>query len=230
MKLKNILIVAFSILLLSCGNHSNSEVFIEKATGRYLYNSDEVVIVYFEKGELTINWRGATSIKPLKVDENTFYVKEMNEKIQFITNPVTQKDYIVLVPKEKDQPIKYNYRKLKNTEKTPSEYFKNNEFDKALEGYLTIQKNDSLDSAINESDLNSIGYKELRDKNYIKALNIFKINMALYPASSNVYDSYADGMKQSGDTLQAIQYYKKSLAIDSGNSRAKEFIKKYEKK
>ena len=229
MKLKTILILAFSMLILSCGNNSNSEALIEKATGRYLYNSDEVVEVYFEKNELTLKWRGATSIKPLKVGENTFYVKEMNEKIQFITNPATQKDYIALVPKEKDKQLEYNYRKLEATEETPSEYFKNNEFDKALEGYLTIQKNDSLDSAINEGDLNSLGYKELRDKNYIKAMNIFKINMALYPSSPNVYDSYADGLKQSGDTIQAIAYYKKSLAIDSGNSRAKKFIKKYEK-
>jgi len=218
------------MLLLSCGNNSNSEAFIEKATGRYLYNSDEVVIVYFEKGELTIQWRGATSIKPLKVGENTFYVKEMNEKIQFLTNPTNQKKYIVLVPKNDGKPQQYNYRKLEANEKTPSEYFSNNEFDKALEGYLTIQKNDSLDSAINEGGLNELGYKELRDKNYIKAINIFKINMALYPTSSNVYDSYADGLKQSGDTIQAIQYYKKSLTLDSGNSRAKEFIKKYEKK
>lgn len=218
------------MLLLSCGNNSNSEAFIEKATGRYLYNSDEVVIVYFEKGELTIQWRGASSIKPLKVGENTFYVKEMNEKIQFLTNPTNQKKYIVLVPKNDGKPQQYNYRKLEANEKIPSEYFSNNEFDKALEGYLTIQKNDSLDSAINEGGLNELGYKELRDKNYIKAINIFKINMALYPTSSNVYDSYADGLKQSGDTIQAIQYYKKSLTIDSGNSRAKEFIKKYEKK
>lgn len=230
MNLKNILIFAFSIVILACGNNSNSEAFIKKATGRYLYNSDEVVEVYFIKGELTLKWRGATSIKPLKVDDSTFYVKEMNEKIQFITNPVTKKDYIALVPKEKDKELKYNYIKLEVTEKIPSEYFKNNEFDKALEGYLTIQKNDSLDSAINEGDLNSLGYKELRDKNYIKAINIFKINMALYPTSSNVYDSYADGLKQSGDTIQAIQYYKKSLTLDSGNSGAKNFIEKYEKK
>ena len=54
--------------------------------------------------------------------------------------------------------------------------------------------------------------------------------MELYPASSNVYDSYADALKVSGDTLEAIKYYKKSLAIDSGNRNAKRFVEKYDKK
>ena len=50
--------------------------------------------------------------------------------------------------------------------------------------------------------------------------------MQLYPYSSNVYDSYADALRQNGDTLQAIEFYKKSFVIDSGNKRAKNFIEK----
>ena len=194
-----------------------------------MYNSDEVIKIYFEENELFIEWRGAKSIKPLKVDENTFFVKEMNEKIQFLTNPSNQQDYIVLVPKEKEKTLVYNFKKLFKNEKIPSEYLKNNEFEKAVEGYLTIQKNDSLDTAVKESNFNSLGYKELREKEYTTAINIFKINVVLYPESSNVYDSLGEAYMKSGDTLKAITNYNKSLELDSGNARAKRQLKKLNK-
>lgn len=229
MNFKNIFLIA-SILLISCSSSSNSDEFIKKVSGRYLFNSDEVIEVYFENNALFIKWRGATKIKPLKVNENTFYVKEMNEKVQFLTNPSNQLDYIVIVPKENEKSIEYNYRKLNAGEKIPSEYLKNKEFDKALEAYLTLKKYDSLDNAIKEGTLNSLGYKELRAENYENSINIFKINVELYPESSNVYDSLGEAYMKSGDTIQAIANYKKALELDSANSRAKRQIKKLEKK
>ncbi len=229
MKTKFIFLI-IPLFFLSCSTSENSDAFIKKVSGRYLFNSDEVIEVYFENNTLFLKWRGATKIAPLKVNENTFYVKEMNEKIQFLNNPSNQLDYIIVVPKEDTTKLEYNYRKLNHDEKIPSEYLKNKEFDKALEAYLTIKKNDSLDSAINESILNSLGYKELREKNFETSINIFKINVEIYPESSNVYDSLGEAYMKNGDTLQAITSYKKSLELDSGNSRAKRQIKKLEKK
>jgi tetratricopeptide (TPR) repeat protein len=230
MKLNGVISIVLGLLLLACGSSNNSEEFIKKVSGRYLYNSDEVIEVYFNENKLYMKWRGATQIAPLKVNENTFYVKEMNEKIQFLTNPSDQLDYIVVVPKEEDNAIVYNYRKLNDEERIPSEYLENNEFDKALESFLAIKKKDSLDSAIDEGDLNSLGYRKLREEKYTEAINIFKINVGLYPYSSNVYDSLGEAFMKSGDTVQAIENYKKSLELDSGNSRAKRHLKNLEKK
>lgn len=230
MILKGSVSIILFMLLLSCNSNSYSPEFIKKATGRYLYNSDEVIRIYFEESEMYLAWRGAKKITPLKVNDSTFFVKEMNEKIQFLTNPTNQKQYIVLVPKEENKPIVYNYIKLNEDEKVPSEYLTNKQFDKALEGYLAIKEKDSLDSSINENYLNSLGYEALREKNFDKAIAIFKINVALYPNSSNVYDSLAEAYMKSGDTLKSIENYKKSLTFDSGNSRAKQQLKKLEKK
>ena len=230
MKFHYLLFFLVSLLFYGCSNNANNPEFIKKATGRYLYNSDEVIEAYFEENELYIAWRGAKKIKPLKVDDATFFVKEMNEKIQFLTNPENQKDYMVLVPKEENTPIVYNFLKLNEGEKVPSEYLENKEFDKALLGYLAIKKKDSLDSSIDEKYLNSLGYKRLREKNFEMAKAIFKINAALYPKSSNVYDSLAEAYLKSGDTVKAIENYKTSLRLDSGNDRAKNQLKKLEKK
>ncbi|HSQ47442.1 MAG TPA: hypothetical protein VLM44_11060 [Lutibacter sp.] len=218
------------VLFYGCSNNANNPEFIKKASGRYLYNSDEVIQVYFEENKMFMDWRGAKKIKPLKVDDATFFVKEMNEKIQFLDNPKNQTTYIVLVPKEKNTPIVYNFIKLNEGEKVPSEYLDNKEFDKALEGYLAIKKKDSLDSSIDENYFNSLGYKTLRDKNFELAIAIFKINVALYPNSSNVYDSLGEAYLKSGDTLKAIENYKIAVTFDSGNNRAKNQIKKLEKK
>ncbi len=230
MKFNYIFFFLGCLLFYGCSNNFNEPEFIKKATGRYLYNSDEVIHIYFEENEMYMAWRGAKKIKPLKVNDSTFFVKEMNEKIQFLTNPANQKDYMVLVPKEENKPIVYNFMKLKTDEKVPSEYLANKEFDKALEGYLAIKEKDSLDSSIDEKYLNSLGYKSLREKNFDLATEIFKINAVLYPNSSNVYDSLGEAYMKSGDTVRAIENYKKSLTYDSGNSRAKRNIKSLEKK
>jgi TolA-binding protein len=218
------------VIFYGCSNNANDPEFIKKATGRYLYNSDEIIEVYFEENEMYLAWRGAKKIKPLKVDDATFFVKEMNEKIQFLNNPENKKDYLVLVPKEENTPIVYNFMKLNEGEKVPSEYLENKEFDKALEGYLAIKKKDSLDSSIDEKYLNSLGYKTLREKNFELATAIFNINVALYPKSSNVYDSLAEAYLKSGDTVKAIENYKIAVTFDSGNNRAKNQLKKLEKK
>jgi tetratricopeptide (TPR) repeat protein len=230
LKFKYFLFLFTLLSLFSCTNTSNSADFIQKAKGRYLYNSDEVIDVYFKNDVMYMAWRGATDIKPLKINDSIFYVKEMNAKIKFLKNPADQLTYMALAPKEKDQPVTYNYKKLKDGEKVPSEYLKDNEFDKALTGYLAIKERDSLNPVIDEGNFNSLGYAALREKKYDEAINIFKINVALHPTSANVYDSLGDAFRKKGDTIQAIANYKKSLEFDSGNARAKRIISRLEKK
>ncbi len=230
MRLKYILPILLTSLFLSCTSKENSDEFMRKVSGRYLYNSDETVEVYFKDKDLYIKWRGATTIKPLNLGNETFFVKEMNEKIQFLKNPADNLDYLVLTPKDKNEEIQYTIIKLADSEKIPSEYLNNNEFDKALESYLALQKKDSLNTALDENNFNLLGYSELRNENYTKAIYLFEINVALYPNSSNVYDSLGEAFMKSGDTIKAIENYKKSLALDSGNRRAKRNIEKMENK
>ena len=222
--------VILIISLLGCTKNSNDQNFILQNTGRYLFNSDELIEAYFEDDVLLLKWRGANKIKPLKTDDNIFFVKEMNEKIQFLTNPKDQKQYMVLVPKEEHENIVYNFRKLGDTEKIPSEYLKELNYEKALEAYLTIKAVDSLDVSINEGNFNRSGYESLRADDYENAINIFKINVALHPDSPNVYDSLGEAYMKKGDTVAAIDNYKKSLSLDSGNRNAKNNLKKLEKK
>lgn len=228
MKTKHFLLLLVSITLLSCSKNTITPEFIKQTEGRYLYNLDETIEVYFENNELLMKWRGAEKIKPMSVGDNTFFIKEMNEKVQFLTNPADKLQYLCLVPKEKGTTINYDFIKLKSDEDVPSMYLKNKEYDKALKGYLAIKEKDTAKVYLSESNFNSLGYRKLRAKNYNDAIEIFKINATLYPESDNVFDNLAEAYFKSGDTIKALENYKKALAIDSGNKRAKKFVQKYD--
>lgn len=220
--------IVFFLFLVGCSGPSNKQDFIDNVSGRYLFNEDAAIEVYFLKNELFLKWNGAENIKPLKIDDSTFFVKEMNEKIQFLTNPEDNSLYICFLPKNDNTSLTYNYKKLNPDQKLPSEYFKDKEYVKAKEGYLAIKKRDSLSPIIEETKINKWGYKEIRKNHYDVAKEIFEINIALYPNSSNVYDSYAEALFFTGDTINAIVNFKKSLAMDSGNRNAKRYLKKLE--
>lgn len=217
-------LITLAILLISCNSNVNSADFIEHYQGRYLYNSNEVLEVYFVENELYMKWRGANEIKPLKTSTNEFFVKEMNEKIKFVTNEKDGLKYISIIPKTDTTTLIKNFKKLADSLKTPNEYFNNKQYTKALNAYVAIKTKDSLDPNIKENHLNRIGYGYLREDKYDLAVEIFKINVALYPYSSNVYDSLGEAYLKQGDSAKAVINYKKSLRLDSGNKRAKKYI------
>jgi predicted alpha/beta superfamily hydrolase len=78
-----------------------------------------------------------------------------------------------------------------------------------------------------ENDINTLGYAYLeQDKN--KALAFFTLNTTNYPSSSNAFDSLGEVYMLMGDHKNAIQNYKKSLALDSSNENARDMIRKLE--
>jgi len=64
-----------------------------------------------------------------------------------------------------------------------------------------------------EDFVNGMGYQFLNLKQYDKAEGFFKMNVANYPGSYNVYDSMGDFYDAKGDKAKAIENYKKALTI-----------------
>lgn len=52
--MKRIFYLLSILLLISCGNSKNSPEFIEAAEGRYLFNSDETLDVFFVDGKMNV--------------------------------------------------------------------------------------------------------------------------------------------------------------------------------
>lgn len=64
-----------------------------------------------------------------------------------------------------------------------------------------------------ENQINSMGYQFLQQKHYSKAERFFKMNVANYPESFNVYDSYGDYFVAIDDKPKAIENFKKALSL-----------------
>ncbi len=231
MKSKVILLVlVVATFFVSCSNSVEySEAFKKETSGKYLYNPDELILVYYEGNKLRLNWKGG-EIEPVTLEQNEFFVPDMYKKFRFVKHPETNERYLSIVDEDNQDKVTYDYLKVIDAYKTPSQHLKAGDYDKALAGYLEIKKQDSTSSYINEWDFNGIGYRHLRKKEYDKAIAVFKLNTELHPNSDNVYDSLAEAYLQSGDSLNAYDNYKIALEMNSRNPRAERYLKVYQPK
>ena len=228
MKYQFLLTLGLALILFSCAKRIEyTPEIIEQTSGRYLLTPDEVIEVFYDNNELFLKWRGAERLKPVVLDNNSFFVPDMYKKFHFVQHPQTGQRYLSVINKDDDTKISYDYKKLKPGYKTPSMHLKDHEFEAALEGFMAIKTQDSTSILIDEREFNSLGYEYLRKKKFDLAIEVFKINVALYPESENVYDSLADGYLRTGDSLNAFVFYSKALELNSGNPRAKRYIKAY---
>lgn len=228
--MKTLFSVLFLLLIFSsCSKNINySEEFMKQTSGRYLFNQDEVISVFYKNNDLYINWK-AGNIKPVVLDETTFFVPDMYKKLRFVTEPETQKRFLGVVAEDDDSKVDYTYPKMADNFKTARMYWRDKEYKEATAAFLTLQKEDTLQKVIREYEVNTVGYRLLAEKDFENAVTVLEMNVALYPESSNTYDSLGEAYLRKGDSLQAYTTFKKSLALNSENNRAKEFVKKYEK-
>jgi Flp pilus assembly protein TadD len=96
----------------------------------------------------------------------------------------------------------------------------------AIEGYKKIKREKPANAAVQEARLNALGYSLLRDSKVAEAIAVFKVNVELYPQSSNVYDSLGEAYMANGDKELAVTNYKKSLEMDPHNQNAANMLKK----
>ncbi|WP_347923967.1 tetratricopeptide repeat protein [Pontimicrobium sp. SW4] len=229
---KTSFLVLFTIAFVSsCSkNIDYSAEYMEQTSGRYLYNQENVIDVFYENKKLFLNWGEYKIIEPVVLDNNTFFIADIYKKLHFVQHPETKERYLSVISEENEDVISYDYLKVDDTYKTPSMHLKNGNYKEALTGYLEIKEQDSTSTLIDEGNFNSLGYKLLRDKDYENAVEVFKMNVVLFPESANVYDSLADAYLAKGDSLQAFNNFKKTLEYNDNNSKAKRFVEAFSKK
>lgn len=100
-------------------------------------------------------------------------------------------------------------------------------FDHAADIYAALQKQDA-NFKLAEGFVNVWGYHLMEEHHLPEAIGVFRLNVAVYPDSGNVYDSLAEAYMKTGKKEQAIEFYKKSLEKDPENDNAKQKIKELE--
>jgi CubicO group peptidase (beta-lactamase class C family) len=81
-------------------------------------------------------------------------------------------------------------------------------------------KKSNKDFSISENELNNYGYQLIRKKQINDALEIFKLNVFLYPNSANTYDSLGETFAEVGNKEEAIKNYEQSLKLNPQNTNA----------
>ena len=77
-----------------------------------------------------------------------------------------------------------------------------------------------------ENEVNAWGYALLKLAQPKNALEIFKLNVSLYPQSANAYDSLGELYAELGNQELARKNYQRSLALNPKNAGAADYLKK----
>jgi uncharacterized protein len=79
-----------------------------------------------------------------------------------------------------------------------------------------------------EGNLLDLGYLFLQKKLYDKSHNVFNMLIDIYPENFMSYEAMGELYKTKGDTLKAIEYYKKALSLNPQDMMARDNIEKIE--
>ncbi|MEO5741462.1 MAG: DUF4440 domain-containing protein [Vicinamibacterales bacterium] len=77
-----------------------------------------------------------------------------------------------------------------------------------------------------EQSINSAGYGLMAEGKAKEAIELFKMNVQVYPESWNVYDSLGEAYATAGETALAIQNYEKSMQLNPENEAGKAALAK----
>jgi len=77
-----------------------------------------------------------------------------------------------------------------------------------------------------EAELNTLGYWLLGKGSTDDAIAVFQLNVEMFPAAFNPYDSLGEAYLARGDTALAIQNYRRSVEINPNNTAGVEVLRK----
>jgi CubicO group peptidase (beta-lactamase class C family) len=193
-------------------------------TGRYKFGNDEVIEIDLQNKRLFSKSLKGTS-ELFRVSEDEYMSNNRPTPVKFEKEDNVNTIHVLDPEKGKTQ---MRFIQMPPNEKLPIEFLLEGQFDKALKGYKDLKLANAEDPAIIEENVNGRGYDLLYGGRPELGELVFKVNIALYPNSSNVYDSYAEACLVNGKKEEALTNYKKSLEMNPKNENAKKKIEEIE--
>ena len=95
-----------------------------------------------------------------------------------------------------------------------------------LDKYREIKTNEQVKLYFDEGEFNEFGYRLLNINSIEEAIEIFRLNVEMYPESANVYDKLGEAYMKDGQKDLAIKNYRKSLKLNPENDNARKMLKK----
>ncbi len=75
-----------------------------------------------------------------------------------------------------------------------------------------------------EEELNAVGYRLLGARRVADAIEVFKLNVEMFPKGANAYDSLGEAYLASGNKELAIVNYRRSLELNPANKNAEKVL------
>ena len=94
--------------------------------------------------------------------------------------------------------------------------------------YRDLKAKQSAMYDFSEPELNQLGYQLLRNGKLKEAVEMFKLNVEVYPQGFNTYDSLAEAYMNMNERELAERNFKKSLELNPNNTNATAMLKKLE--
>ncbi|MDQ3749427.1 MAG: serine hydrolase [Acidobacteriota bacterium] len=96
----------------------------------------------------------------------------------------------------------------------------------ALQQYRELKRARPDNYDFSEPVLDRLGYDLLRSQKVKEAIEIFKLNVEMFPQAFNVYDSLGEAYMVNGDKELAIKNYEKALELNPQNTNSVNMLKK----
>ena len=201
---------------------------IARIAGKYAYSFDENMTVYAEDGKVFLKYLTADPQELLKIAENTYVRRERKATIQFLNDALKSDQSLVFLPEKEGEALDYKNVRIDASEKLGIEWLMEGNVEKAVAIYQKKKQEQPNFQPTHEGYINRGGYQAMGNGNLDLALNIFKLNVALYPKAYNTYDSLGEAYMKKGEKELAVKNYKKSLELNPKNENAVAMLKELE--
>jgi len=147
--------------------------------------------------------------------------------VTFLHNEVDANSGFVLLSNNSSNNIRYILEGFDNISKgkpyvKPKQQLSNGMakiiFSKNIEegiAYYQEFKLDTVNYDASEASINVLGYQLMGEDRLNDALRVFKLNLDEHPNSANPYDSYGDALLIKGDSINALENFKRCFKMDS---------------
>jgi CubicO group peptidase (beta-lactamase class C family) len=96
----------------------------------------------------------------------------------------------------------------------------------AIAHYRNVRATEPDGWRFGEAELNTVGYWLLGKGRPDDAIAVFRLNVEMFPAAFNPYDSLGEAYLARGDTALAIQNYRRSVELNPNNAGGVEALRK----
>lgn len=200
---------------------------LDAFTGRYRVGKDDLVTISRRGNKLFRQPLREASAELVHIGDNVF-VSRMDERQRRFEKQSGGEVRLIVSGPTKDDVVS-TFDRMKDDEHVPYEFVERGDQDAAVGAYAKLKTADPEDPAVNEQQLNVLGYQLMNEGKLKQARTLLFVNTQLHPMSANVYDSYAEACLKFGDRKEALIQYKRALAMDPKNTNAARVIAELEK-